>query len=138
MRRFVTKKIATVFLMAYALVLTVAIVLAVSMGPLQKSLHLWTQVKVLEAQVQDSTEERKKLDTERNRLLEAIKNLQTDWERGQITIQTLRDLSKNPDVTQKLIEANLVIEKLSEERAVLITKLNELRQEIETQKKSAD
>ena len=115
-------------LAAYAVSLTVVVLLAVTVGPFREPVHFWTETRILGNQLAESEKARGKLETERNRLLVALKNIQADWTRGQETIRALRELTKNPESEQRLVEANKVADKLSQERSVLILKLNELRQ----------
>ncbi len=126
-----TTKITMILLSSYAFGLTIVILLAVSFGPLQESTQLWAKARILETELRESLKETEKLILEKNRLLETVKQLQTDWTSGRETIRTLRTLVDNPESEQKLLEANKLAEKLSQERGVLIAKLNELRKEIE-------
>ena len=115
----------------YAISITVVVILAATVGPFQESFQLWTNSRVLEMKYKESEREREKLNTEKDHLLETVKNLQTDWTAGQETIRTLRELVDNPENEKKLLEANRLAEKLSQERSVLIAKLNDVREEIQ-------
>ncbi|MBI2340748.1 MAG: hypothetical protein HYU99_10385 [Deltaproteobacteria bacterium] len=123
-------RIARLLVVVYAVVITVAVALAATIGPFQESFALWTRASILETRLKESQRERGRLEEERTRVLNAIKKLQADWAAGQETIRTLREMTKNPEVEQKLLEANRSVEKSNEERMVLITKLTELQEEL--------
>ena len=125
-------KIALVLLLVYAVALTGAIFFAVTVGPFQEPFHLWSEVRVLETKLKESEQYRRNLEAERDRLLTTVKNLQADWAGAQEAIRALRELTQNPDSEQRLVELNRLVEKLSQERAILILKLNELRQAIQS------
>ena len=131
MNRLPVRKIARLLLAGYVAALTLLVILAVTVGPFQESYHLWTETSALKTRIRESERERKNLGAERDRLLAAVKKLQVDWVAGRETIRALRELTKNPEGEQRLLEANRYADKLSQERAVLIAKLNELRPKIE-------
>lgn len=132
MGRLLIAKIARASLIVYTVALTGAVVFALTAGPFQETFRLWSEVRVTEAKFQESERDRKELEAERDRLVKTIKNLQADWAGAQETIRALRELTNNPDNEQRLVELNRLVEKLSQERAVLILKLNEFRQAIQT------
>jgi predicted transcriptional regulator len=132
MSYFLVAKIARFSLVVYAVLLTGAVTLAVTAGPFQEAFRLWAKAGVTETKFKESERDRKKLEAERDRLLKTIKNLQADWAGAQETIRALRELTQNPDDEQRLVELNRLVERLSQERTVLILKLNELRQAIQT------
>ena len=127
-------KIARVALPVYAVVVTGLVALAVTVGPFREPAHFLVTKGLLEANLKNSEREQKKLETERDRLLEAMKKLQTDWRAGQETIRALRELSRDPAMEQRIVEANRTIEKLLQERAVLIATLNEIQKELQAYK----
>lgn len=124
--------IARFLLVAYAVVMTAMVALAVTIGPFKESVRIWTQARLLETKFKESEKERGKLEEERERLLVTIKGMQADWTSNQKTIQALRQLVNNPENEQRLVEANRLNEELSRERTILITKLNELRQAVQS------
>ncbi|MBI4365821.1 MAG: hypothetical protein HY543_03280 [Deltaproteobacteria bacterium] len=126
-------QIAKIALLVYAVVLTTLVVLAATVGPFQESYRLWSKVSRLETKYKESERDRNKLEAERARLLAALKQTQANWTAQQETIRALREVVNNPQIEKRLIEANQLIEKLSQERSVLIAKLNALRQEIPAQ-----
>ncbi len=133
MRYHLVAKIARASLIAYVVALTIAVAFAVTAGPFQETFRLWAKAGAAETKFKDSERDRKKLEAERDRLVKTIKNLQADWTGAQETIRALRELIKNPeDNEQYLVGLNRAVEKLNQERAVLILKLNELRQAVET------
>lgn len=119
-------------MVAYAVVVTVAVALAVTVGPFKESLQIWTKARILETKFRESEQEREKLSAERERLLTTVQNLQASFGSDQDTIKALRELVKNPESEQQLVTANRTVEELGRERAILIAKLNELRQQIQT------
>lgn len=131
LRRLAVSKLARLSLPIYAVTLTVLVALAALFGPFQESHELWTEVSLLEAKYRETERARLSAEAERTRLLSALKDLQVDWAESQETIRTLRELTKNPDMEQKLMEANRLTEKLRQERDLLIVKLSELREEIQ-------
>lgn len=124
--------IARFFLVAYAVVMTAMVALAVTVGPFKESIRIWTQARLLETKFKESERERERLEEERDRLLLTIKGMQSDWTSNQKTIQALRQLVSNPENEQRLVEVNQLNEELSRERTVLITKLNDLRQAVQS------
>lgn len=124
------RKISITLLILYAFSLTVVTVLALTVGPFKESVPLWVRLRSFEAELHESQRRQKSLEEERGRLLGAVKSLQADWNTGQETIRALRELVKNPESEQRLVESNRLAEKLGQERSVLIAKLNELRQEL--------
>lgn len=125
------RKVLRLALPIYAVIITALVVLAATIGPFQESYHLWTRASLLESQLKQSQNERSKAVEERDRILAAMKKLQNDWNAQQENIKALRELTKNPEMEQRLVEANALVAKNLEERAVLISKLNELQQEIQ-------
>lgn len=121
-------KFARLSLPVYAVVLTALVILAATVGPFQESYRLWSQVRVLQSGYKESEGARKKLEEERTRLLATLRNVQANWTAQQATIRALRQAVNNPEVEQRLVESNRLVEKLIQERAVLIAKLNALRQ----------
>lgn len=132
MRYHLVAKIARASLIVYVVTLTIAVVFAVTAGPFQETFRLWAKAGATETKFKESERDRQKLEAERDRLLKTIKNLQANWAGAQETIRALRELTQNPDNEQRLVELNRQVEKLSQERAVLISKLNELRQAIQS------
>ncbi|MBI4412261.1 MAG: hypothetical protein HY541_07245 [Deltaproteobacteria bacterium] len=130
-KRLPVSKIARFFLAVYAVTLTTAVALAVTIGPFAEPFRTWTKARVLETQLEETERERKSLEEERNRLLTAVKNLQAEWARARVTTGTSGVPTESPDIERRLAEANQLAEKLIQERAVLIAKLNELRERIE-------
>lgn len=118
---------AKFLLVAYAVVITVAVALAVTVGPFRESLQIWTKARLLETRFKEVDQDRANLVAERDRLLSTIQNLQASFASDQNALQALRELVKNPESEQRLIEANRITEELGRERTVLIAKLNELR-----------
>lgn len=129
-RRTLFAKVARITLGIYLVAITGLVVAAVTVGPFREPLQLWSKIRVLESDLRESERLRKPLEEEKNRLLAAVKKLQSDWNTQQETIRALRELIKNPESEQRLVEANRISQKLSQERSVLIAKLNQLRQEI--------
>ena len=125
-------KIARILLIVYTVTLTGAVVFAVTVGPFQETYRLWSKTRLAETKLEESEQDRKNLDAEKNRLLNTIKDLQVNFANAQETIRALRELTQDPDKEQRLVELNREVEKLSQERAVLIFKLNELREAIQT------
>lgn len=132
MRRFFAPKIARILLIVYAVTLTGAVFFAMTVGPFQETFSLWSKTRIVETKLEESERDRKKLDAERNRLLNTIKNLRADWAGAQETIRALRELTQDRDKEQRLVELNRQVDRLNQERAVLILKLNELRQAVQT------
>lgn len=132
MRRHFLAKIARVLLIVYTVTLTGAVVFAMTAGPFQETFSLWSKTRITETKLQESERDRKNLDAERNRLLNTIKNLRVDWAGAQETIRALREMTQDRDIEQRLVELNRQVERLNQERAVLILKLNELRQAVQT------
>ena len=124
-------KIARILVVVYALSLTALILAAFTIGPFKESVSLWAKIRTLESDLRESRQKQKSFEEERRRLLIAVKNLRADWTNQQETVRALRGLVKNPESEQRLMEANRLAEKLSQERSVLIAKLNQLRQEIQ-------
>lgn len=115
-------------LVVYAVVLTIMVALALTVGPFGESLNLWAKIRVLESDLRESEKARKSFEEERKRLLTAVKNIQADWVAQRETIRVLQETVANAEKDSRLEEANQLVEKLNQEKAVLITKLNELMQ----------
>lgn len=118
-------------LVAYAVVITVAVALAVTVGPFKDSLRIWTKARILETKFKESELVRGNLAEERDRLLATIQNLQASFTADQASLEALRELVKNPESEERLVEANRLSDELNRERTVLLSKLNELRQELQ-------
>ncbi|MFH0799982.1 MAG: hypothetical protein V2A66_07380 [Pseudomonadota bacterium] len=128
---FKASKIARALLVVYAVTLTGAVVFALTAGPFQETFRLWSKTRLAETKLEESEQGREKLEAERGRLLDTIKNLQTDWTGAQETIRALRELTQDPDKERRLVELNRQVGRLDQEKAVLILKLKELRQAIQ-------
>ncbi|MBI4374592.1 MAG: hypothetical protein HY542_06920 [Deltaproteobacteria bacterium] len=121
------KKVSILLLLLYASSLTVMTLLAFTVGPFRESVPLWARLRSLESEFQESQRKQKSLEEERGRLLTAVKSLQADWSSQRETIRVLREAVKDPDIERRLLEANRMVEKLNQERAVLIVKLDEIQ-----------
>lgn len=121
------KKFSILLLVLYASSLTVMTLLAFTVGPFRESVPLWARLRSLESEFQESQRKQKSLEEERGRLLTAVKSLQADWSSQRETIRVLREAVKDPDIERRLLEANRMVEKLNQERAVLIVKLDEIQ-----------
>jgi len=135
-------KIARIILLIYAISLTGVTVLALTVGPFEDSVPLWVKLRSLESELLESQRKQKPWQEERARLLKAIKSLRADWVTQKESIRVLREVVKNPEIGQKLYEANQLINKLNNERSVLIVKVNQLQQQllllVNRQKKGAE
>lgn len=123
-------RIARVALAVYAVSLTGVTVLAVTIGPFKDSVPLWVKVRTLETNLQESLKKQTELEEERNRLLTNVKTFHADQLTQQETRRVLQESVKNPELVQKLVEANKKIEKLNSERGILIVKIDELQKQI--------
>lgn len=119
-------------LVTYAVVVTITVALAVTVGPFRESLQIWTKARLLETQFKEVNQKLVQVEEERERLLTTIQNLQATFTKDQESLLALRELVKNPESEQQLVEANRINEELSRERSVLIAKLNEIRQLLQT------
>lgn len=145
MPRFKTNKlakIARIILVVYAISFTGVMVLAITVGPFKdSSVTLWVKLRSLETEFRESQKKKKSWIGERERLLMTIKSLRADWVTQQETIRVLREVVKNPGISQKLVETNQLVNKLNNERSVLIVKVNELQKKLlqlaDKQKKGA-
>lgn len=124
-------RVATIFLVVYAVSLTAAVVFAAFVGPLKEELNLLVKNRTLESELKTSAGANKGLKAERDTLLMAVKNLQSDLETGRATIHALRRSVNEGSVERDLARANQMVDKLSKERAALLAKLDELRKELQ-------
>src|SRR5262245_12553304 len=99
-------KVLRLLVVIYAVLLTVLVALAVTVGPFQESFQLWGKSSMLETQLKEAQRARNDLAVENTRLLEAMKKLQTEWNTQQETVQALREMTKNPEMEQRVVEAN--------------------------------
>ena len=121
-------KIARFLLAGYAAALTVVVALALAVGPFKEPLMLSARIRVLESDLRESKKAQISFEEERERLLTAVKNVQADWAAQRALTRSLRETVINAENDTRLEEAERLVEKLTQERAVLITKLNELMQ----------
>lgn len=127
-RSFPLAKIARFLLAGYAAALTIVVALALTVGPFKEPLMLSARIRVLESDLRESKKAQISFEEEKKRLLAAVKNVQASWASQQETLRALRETAKNSENDSRIEEANRLVEKLTQERAVLIAKLNALMQ----------
>lgn len=121
-------KIARLLLAGYAVAVTVAVAFALTAGPFKEPLILMAKIRVLESDLRETKKAQISFEEERKRLLTAIKNVQADWAAQRELARSLRETVINAGNDTRLEEANRLVEKLTQEKTVLIAKLNELMQ----------
>ena len=124
-------KTAVILLGVYAAGLTVAIAFAVTIGPFKGTADLLVKNRLMELDLQKKEDFSKALQAERDRLLMAVRNLQSDAEVNQASIAALKKNVNRQDAQKDLAEANRMVENLNKERRALLLKLDELRGEIQ-------
>src|SRR3989338_3481313 len=111
-------KIARFLLAGYAAALTVVVALALAVGPFKEPLMLSARIRVLESDLRESKKAQISFEEERERLLTAVKNVQADWAAQRALSRSLRETVINAENDTRLEEAERLVAKLTQERAV--------------------
>lgn len=124
-------KIAKRTALLYTLSLTALVIAFITLGPLNEVVSLLAKNRVLKIEIRDQEKTMVLIEGEKQRLLTALKILQADSVTQKETIEGLRRLVENPNVSGTLSAAEGMVEKLEKERRVLIDKVAELNGQVE-------